>query len=171
MTKQREALASSNLKKLRWMTGFIILGLILSGVTAFPLEAELRLLGHFAVGAEGSLSPADHRGLKHWILTVREGLINTYQAYPFIGYGTDWLAFGHVVIALFFIPVWKNPVRYRANLTMGLWASIGVFALAFIAGPIRGIPLGWQLIDCSFGLVAGTVFIVMLRMTPQSENL
>jgi hypothetical protein len=31
-----------------------------------------------------------------------------------------------------------------------------VFPLAFIAGAVRGIPMYWRLIDCSFG-VAGLI--------------
>ncbi|MFT4637937.1 MAG: hypothetical protein ACI8T1_001253 [Verrucomicrobiales bacterium] len=57
----------------------------------------------------------------------------TYEAYPFMGYGTDWLAFGHLVIALFFIPVWKNPVRNIANLRAGIAACILVWPTAMIA--------------------------------------
>jgi hypothetical protein len=33
-------------------------------------------------------------------------------------------------------------------------ASILVLPLAWIAGPLRGIPVGWRLIDCSFGVLA-----------------
>lgn len=32
-----------------------------------------------------------------------------------------------------------------------LIACILIFPLAFIAGHFRGITIGWQLIDCSFG--------------------
>jgi hypothetical protein len=35
-------------------------------------------------------------------------------------------------------------------------ACVMVFPLAFIAGAVRGIPIYWRLIDCSFG-VAGLV--------------
>jgi hypothetical protein len=32
-------------------------------------------------------------------------------------------------------------------------ACVLIIPLALICGPIRGIPFGWQLIDCSFGIV------------------
>jgi hypothetical protein len=32
-------------------------------------------------------------------------------------------------------------------------ACVLVIPLAMICGPIRGIPLYWRLIDCSFGVV------------------
>ena len=142
------------LTRIRFWLIVIIVGLVISGVTAFPLRHELNLLSTWLVGADASWNPADHSGLAHWILLVREGLEVTYQKYHFIAYGTDWLAFGHLVIALFFIPPYKDPVRYIGNIHMGILACFGIFALALICGPIRGIPFYWRLIDCSFGLVA-----------------
>lgn len=140
------------LKKIRFAVAFIIFGLIVSGVTAFPLVWELEILSSFFVkGAD--FNPANYEGLAHWILKVREGLVETQQAYPFIAYGTDWLAFGHIIIALFFVPVFRDPVRYIGNLYVGLWACILVIPIALICGPIRGIPFYWQLIDCTFGVV------------------
>ena len=43
---------------------------------------------------------------------------------------------------------------YLGNIHMGIVVYFGVFALALICGPIRGIPFYWQLIDGSFGLFA-----------------
>lgn len=103
------------------LIGFTI-GLVLSGLTAFPLEWEVSTLARI-LGASDSATPGTTTGLVHWIVTVRNGLIDTYAKYPFIAYGTDWLAFGHLMIAIAFI------------------------------GPIRGIPFYWRLIDCSFGVV------------------
>lgn len=155
--------STMKLRTVRLLTVGVIVGLVLSGLTAFPLRWELDLLAHVLVG-QGSHSPGDHVGLAHWILKVREGLSKSYEAYPFLAYGTDWLAFGHLVIALFFIPVVIDPVRYRANVWVGLVASVSVFPLAFICGPIRGIPFYWQLIDCSFGVVSGILFLTILRL-------
>lgn len=138
------------LVKLRIAVVVIIFGLVVSGVTAFPLEWELGILAGFFV-VDGNYDPASYEGLAHWIMKVREGLVNTNDAYPFIAYGTDWLAFGHIIIALFYVPVYFDPARYRANLIVGMWACIFVIPLALICGPIRGIPFYWQLIDCSFG--------------------
>ena len=36
--------------------------------------------------------------------------------------------------------------------TFGMIACAGVVPLALIAGPLRGIPFPWRLIDCSFGI-------------------
>lgn len=139
------------LRQIRAAIGIVIVGLVLSGVTAFPLLHEMNLLAAMLAGE--SRDPSVHVGLVKWILTVREGLELTYQKFPFIAYGTDWLAFAHLMIALFFILPWRDPVRYEGVLKMGVVMCLLVIPLAFICGPIRGIPLGWRLIDCSFGVL------------------
>jgi hypothetical protein len=141
----------------------IIGGLVLSGLTAFPLLWELNTAAHFLTGADADFSPAAHSGLTHWILRVREGLENTYRDYPFIAYGTDWLAFGHLVIALFFVLPFRDPLRYRGVIWIGIIASLGVIPLALICGPLRGIPFYWRLIDASFGLLCLIPLIYVLR--------
>ena len=119
--------------------------LVLSGVTAFPLESELWMLNQF------SFFPA---GLKTWITTVYIGLRETNYHYPFMAYGTDWLAFAHIAIAVFFIGPLKDPIRNIWVIEAGLIVSVLIFPLAFIAGSVRGIPFFWQLIDCAFGVVS-----------------
>ena len=69
-----------------------------------------------------------------------------------MSYGTDWLAFAHVVISVAFIGPLRDPVKNIWVIQFGMISCFMVFPLAFIAGPIRGIPLYWQLIDCSFGV-------------------
>lgn len=138
-------------RRIRWLLGFFIVGLVLSGVTAFPLLAEMDLLCA-VLGLAPAAPAAAHTGLAYWILFVREGLVATYAEYPFIGYGTDWLAFGHIVIALFFIAPWREPGRHVEVLRSGMLACMLVIPLALICGPIRGIPLYWRLLDCSFGV-------------------
>ena len=143
------------LKQIRIAVGIVIFGLVISGVTAFPLLHELNLLARF-------LGDGDS-GLAHWILTVREGLEATYEKYPFIAYSTDWLAFAHLMIALFFILPWQDPVRYEGVLKVGVAASLLVIPLAFICGPLRGIPFWWRIIDCSFGLLCLPPLLFALR--------
>ncbi len=154
----------SDLKQIRIAVGIVIFGLVISGLTAFPLLTELRLLSFLLVG-ESNYDPALHTGLTHWILKVREGLEETYAKYPFIAYGTDWLAFAHLTIALFFILPWRDPVRYEGVLKVGIVASLGVIPLALICGPLRGIPFWWRMIDCSFGLLCLPPLWFALRKT------
>lgn len=143
-----------------WLTVFM-LGLILSGVTAFPLDSEIQLLD--AVLHIGALRAiANSTGLLWWIDRVCNGVTQTNARYPFLAYGTDWLAFAHLVIAVAFIGPWLDPVRNKWVISFGLVACAGVIPLALIAGSIRGIPLGWRLIDCSFGAV-GSIPLLLCR--------
>ncbi|MEK7952969.1 hypothetical protein [Luteolibacter soli] len=140
------------LKQIRLAIGIVIGGLVFSGITAFPLLQELRFLTSW-VTAESQGHPELHAGFTQWILRVRDGLEVTHEHYPFLAYGTDWLAFGHLVIAMFFFLPWRDPVRYQDVLRVGVVASLAVIPLALICGPIRGIPFGWRMIDSSFGLL------------------
>jgi len=129
-----------------------MLCLVLSGLSAFPLQGELGVLAGL-LSIDTAARPEAYTGLRFWIATVNRGLRESYERYPFIGYGTDWLAFGHLVIAFMFIGPWRDPVRNRWVVTAGLVACAGVIPLAFVAGQVRGIPLSWRLIDCSFGVL------------------
>lgn len=139
---------NNKLKKARILIVIFIACLIISGVTAFPLEWELNLVKEHLVPLFGK-----ENGISFWILKVHEGLTETNKAYPFLAYGTDWLAFAHVVIATAFIGPLKDPVKNIWVLEFGMIACLMVFPLAFIAGAVREIPFYWQLIDCSFGVI------------------
>ena len=141
----------STLTKYRLVLSAFMLGLILSGITAFPLAWELRLLTAW-FGINPSLPPEHYNGLAFWLATVSRGLHETYPAYPWVAYGTDWLAFGHFVIAIAFVGALLNPVRNRWIFTFGLIACALVVPYALAFGAIRGIPFWWRLIDCSFGV-------------------
>jgi len=125
-----------------WIVVFII-GLALSGITAFPIETEL----HFLI-AHASVFPS---AMAAWITTIYNAVYATNQQYPWLAYGTDWLAFGHLVIATTFIGPLRDPVRNIWVIEFGMIACVMVFPLAFIAGPIRHIPVYWRCIDCCFG--------------------
>ena len=146
-----------------------ITGLIISGVTAFPLLYELDLLAKF-IGADSSEGPGGYEGIAFWVLTVRRGLSDTYLQYPWMAYGTDWLAFGHIAIAFFFIRPLIDPRSSRATIYAGIAACIGVIPLAFICGPIRDIPFFWRIIDCSFGLIGLIPLIYCLRLLKEIER-
>ncbi len=131
-----------------WLVIFIV-GLVLSGVTAFPLQSELSLL----VRLSTHLHLAEHApALNQWLITVHAALVDENSRYPFLAYGTDWLAFAHIVLATAFIGPLLDPIRNKWVITFGLIACAGVLPLALIAGPLRGIPLYWRLIDCCFGV-------------------
>ncbi|MFN7911952.1 MAG: hypothetical protein ACK5QC_09000 [Bacteroidota bacterium] len=141
---------SNNLKSIRLKLTFFMILLALSGITAFPLQTELAFLSKHV-----ALFPSF---IQHWLIEVNAAISNTPSI---VLYGTDWLAFAHLVIALYFIPVIINPVQYQLNIKMGMIACIAVFPLAFICGPIRGIPFFHQIIDISFGFFG---FILLLNI-------
>jgi hypothetical protein len=128
------------LRKIRLLTGLFIAGLFLSGATAIPLPQELKLL----VNRLGLAS--------EWLSRVRDALVQTQAQQPFLFYGTDWLAFGHFVIAIAFIGALRDPVRNRWLFDFGLIACTLVIPYALIFGGVRGIPVWWRLIDCAFGI-------------------
>lgn len=90
--------------------------------------------------------------LSLWIGKVHEGILRTSYQYPFISYGTDWLAFAHILIAILFIGILKDPVKNIWVIQFGIIACLLVVPAAIIFGHIRGIPFFWQIIDCSFGI-------------------
>lgn len=157
------------LRKFRVVLGVFILALILSGISAFPLQHELDLVTR-VLGVDGAIAAGTASSLDRWLFTVREGLHDTYIRYPWLAYGTDWLAFGHIVIAIFFVGPLVNPVRNVWVLQAGLIACALVIPLALICGSIREIPFGWRLIDCSFGVIGAIPLYYCLRLARRMEN-
>jgi hypothetical protein len=167
-SSSRKAEVAGLLHSTRLWLAVVIVGLLLSGITAFPLQHELHLL----VRLSAHLHLTQHApALNGWFLRVDHALTDTNARYPFLAYGTDWLAFAHLVLAVLFIGPYLHPVRNQWVITFGLIACAGVFALALIAGPIRCIPLYWRLIDCSFGLVGGAVLLKVRSLIRRMEDL
>lgn len=158
------AISAADLRRCRTALSLFILGLILSGLTAFPLLSEMKLLSGWLDIPEG-VDPASFTGFRFWIASVRLGLETSYASYPWLAYGTDWLAFAHIVIAVFFIGPLIDPVRNRWVLLAGLVACGAVVPLALIAGGYRGIPVYWRLLDCAFGVLGAVPLIYCLRLT------
>jgi hypothetical protein len=153
---------SDHLRRIRlWLAVFIV-GLILSGITAFPLETELSRLV-FILHKDWLQPLSEFTGLLPWIERVDHALHTTNAHYPFLAYGTDWLAFAHLVIAIVFVGPYIDPVRNKWVITSALIACAGVVPLALIAGAIRGIPLPWRLIDCSFGIFGSVPLLFSMQ--------
>jgi hypothetical protein len=127
----------------RWMIFFMV-ALFLSGATAIPIDTELNFL--IAQMETGSV-------MHNWLQKVVNAYADTKTKYPYLLYGYDWLAFAHFLLAVLFIGPYRDPVRNIWVIEFGLIACVAVFPLAMIAGHFRGIPIGWRLIDCSFGLI------------------
>jgi hypothetical protein len=151
------------LRKIRiWMSLFILL-LILGGITAFPVRTELSWVC--------SWWPEHNSVFYHWIQKCSIAINHTDNSYPYLAYGYDWLAFAHIIIAVFFLGVIKDPVRNIWILEAGVIACILVVPLAFAAGYIRQIPIGWRLTDCSFGVVGLIPLIICIKYTDRLEKI
>lgn len=138
-------------RRIRALTWLFIIGLVLSGATAIPLNWELGLLVNW-FGLEGQTSANATSELGRWLLTAREALHDVNAKHPLLFYGTDWLAFGHFVIAIAFVGALRDPVRNEWLFTFGMIACVLVIPYALVFGALRGIPFWWRLIDCSFGV-------------------
>ena len=125
------------------LLGFMI-ALFLSGLTAIPVDAELQFLIRYVP------TPA---GVEVWLERVLAAYMEVKASHPFLLYGYDWLAFAHFVLAILFIGPYRDPVRNIWVIQFGIIACVLILPFAFIAGSFRGIPIGWQLIDCSFGVL------------------
>jgi hypothetical protein len=148
------------LRRVRVCLAIVIVGLFVSGVTAFPLEHEVRW-GCDLLGIPASAIHDD--GVRGWLALVREALEQTNVRFPFLAYGTDWLAFAHLALAVLFIGPYRDPVRNVWVIDFGLIACGGVVLLAMVAGPVRGIPLGWRCVDSSFGVLAAVPLWIARR--------
>ena len=142
------------LARIRYTIIFFMTALVLSGVTAFPLETEMSWL----------LSHRNHlpQDLAVFISHVYDALHYTNQHYPMLAYGYDWLAFAHIVIAMAFIGPLRDPVKNKWIIDWAILSCIAVLPLAFICGPIRSIPMFHILIDCSFGII-GLIPLLICR--------
>jgi hypothetical protein len=133
------------LKRIQIYIWIIIIGLFISGVTAFPIETELAYFHQHI-----NVFPV---WMQSWLNIIYNAIKHTNAQYPYLSYGTDWLAFAHVVLAILFFGSLKDPVKNVWIIQFGIIACVLIFPLAFIAGSIREIPVLWRLIDCSFGAI------------------
>jgi hypothetical protein len=151
------------LKKIRTLVVFFMIMLALSGITAFPVYTELHWLQQQGV--------MDGTGfISTWLRQVYNAVADIQQRHLFLFYGYDWLAFAHLVIASLFYGVYKDPVRNKFIISWGMFCCIAIIPLAFICGPIRGIPLSHILIDCSFGVLGIIPLLLCKKYINQLER-
>jgi hypothetical protein len=147
-------------RRIRFLLVFFMCALAASGLTAIPLQWELNLL--MPVIAKAAQWGINFPEFSQWIVRINDALQNGYGQYPFLAYGTDWLAFGHVAIALAFIGPLRDPVKNIWVIEFGLIACLLVIPWTLIFGAMREIPFFWQLIDMSFGIL-GIIPLWMAR--------
>jgi hypothetical protein len=156
--------------RIKVLTCVFIAALVIAGATAIPLLSELGALAK-CLGVVHKTSAEVPPGFAHWIIVVREAVRDVKTKYPFLAYGTDWLAFGHFAIAVAFIGALRDPVRNRWLFTFGMSACAMIVPYAFAFGQLRGIPIGWRLIDCSFGVFGFIPVWLCHRWIKEIENL
>lgn len=138
----------------RWLL-FFMAALIFSGLTAVPLEWGTRWLAELTHARGGPWAD--------WTARTAEALAHVGASYPMLFYGTDWLAFAHVLIALAFIGPYRDPVRNKWVVEWGLWCCLLVLPFAFLWAPVRGIPFFWRCVDASFGVIGVLPLWLVLR--------
>lgn len=143
LIQKRQITEEKTLRNIRiWIVAFAVI-LALSGISAVPVEWELNLILSLPLPTE----------LTNWLTGILHAIQEVDAKYPFILYGNDWLAFGHVVIATAFIGAYRDPVRNKWIIDWAMLACVMVIPVAFAMGAYRGIPIYWRLVDCSFGVV------------------
>jgi hypothetical protein len=153
--KETENISNRLVRRIQVYVWIVVGGLFFSGITAFPIETELKWLAEVS----------GERGLFHaWFRLVYNAVHQANLHYPYLSYGTDWLAFAHLMLAVLFCGALNDPLRNKWVIEFGIIASVCIFPLAFIAGAIRQVPLFWRLIDCSFGVVTLMMLLPCYRM-------
>lgn len=153
--------------RIRGLLFIFVTALILSGITAIPLETELKLLTQIT----GISASEQQSGFLGWVLKVRVALAETNTKNPFIAYGTDWLAFAHFVIAIAFIGPLREPIKNIWIVEFGIISCVLVVPFAILMGGVRGIPFGWRLIDCSFGVFGVIPLLLCRKLIKQLDEL
>lgn len=156
------------LLKIRLLVLFFIIALIGSGLTAFPLETELEIICQI-LGISTGQPVSSYTGLQGWMAWIYEGVVYTKAHYPFLLYGTDWLAFAHIMIAVAFIGLYRQPIRNKWIIYWAMIMCACVIPAALICGAVRDIPFYWQLIDCSFGIFGFIPLYVLHRLVKKLE--
>ena len=134
------------------MTAVFIVGLVLSGLTAMPVITQLEIATR--------IFSRDGTALGAWLWRVYDAAVVMDRDMPFMFYGYDWLAFGHIAIAIAFVPAWRDPARHAWLYDYGLILCGLVIVWAMTVAPFRGIPFGWRLIDCSFGVIGAAPLLI-----------
>jgi hypothetical protein len=138
------------IRRIRYGLVFFVCALAVSGITAIPLVWEINILQNLF--GRGSWFSSIWPAMANWISFVYQGIQQMAKDYPFLQYGTDWLAFAHIVIAVAFLGAIKDPQRNIWVVEFGMIACVLIIPTAMIFGAIRGIPFYWRLFDCSFGI-------------------
>ena len=156
--------AAKLLFRIRAMTLLFVVLLMLSGITAFPVYSEMKwLMAAHVFGTDTAMGA--------WLWKVWLGVKEVNGNNRFLFYGSDWMAFAHIVIGMAFIGPFRDPVRNKWVIEWGMLACIAVLPLAVIAGNARDIPWFHILIDCCFGIFGIIPLYIVHKWIGQLEKL
>ncbi|MBK9274034.1 MAG: hypothetical protein IPM49_05760 [Flavobacteriales bacterium] len=148
-------------REIRLWILFFIGALWVSGLTAVPLEWGTAWLADLTRSWPGPWHV--------WAQRSADAMAEVGAKHAFLFYGTDWLAFAHVVIGIAFIGPLRDPVRNRWVIEWGLWCCLLVLPLAFLWAPVRGIPFFWRCVDASFGVLGALPLWRVLTLIKRLE--
>lgn len=146
----------NSIKSIRRLVLLFMFALFFSGLTAIPIDAELRFVLRFF---------PQETVFRSWLQNILQWYQQAEATSPVLFYGYDWLAFAHFLLAYLFWGVYQDPVKNTWVIQFGFAACVLVIPFAFVAGHFRGIPIGWRLIDCSFGVFGFAVLYLIDRKT------
>lgn len=159
--------ARAALRGARVMLAIVAGGLFISGATIFPALPELRLFVRLVWGAG---PPGDPGSLHAWVLGCIEAIARTSRDAPCLFYAGDWLAFAHIMLAVLFLGAARDPARNVWVVRFGLLCCLGILPVAWICGPLRGIPPAWRLIDTAFAPLAAAPLLRALVLIRRIEG-
>lgn len=139
------------IRRIRWMLSLVVLGLILSGLTTFPLIWEVNLLNTWLGSGSGLSGLPEVSG---FISHIHEGVTLIDRQYPFLRYGLDWLGFAHIAIALAFLGPIQKPLEHYWIVSWAILVCILCVPAILIFGYAREMPMFWSFIDSGFPLLA-----------------
>lgn len=128
-------------KQISYLMWFFMISLTLSGITAIPVRPGIQFLL--------DIVPSSWNEVYSFLLYIKQALFSSSEV---LFYGYDWLAFAHIIIAILFYGVARDPARNIWVIEFGMIACVLVIPFALLMGYFRGIPLWWRFVDCSFGL-------------------
>lgn len=155
-------------RRIRLLLILFVLGLVFGCQMVLFVTPELAWLNSM-------LGPGTQMGqyfpnLSAWINHLYEGITETYGKYPFMVYCMDWLAFAQLAFIVFFIGAIIDPVRNVWIIKGGMVICVMHVILAFGSGSFRGVPLFWQLLDSSFGVLGLIVLYLAYKKIKYLEK-
>ena len=134
----------------------IFIMLLIPGISVFALPMQVKFAMVFL-----DYLPSF---MQAWLLTVEEGVNAVESNYPFLLYGFDWLAYGHVAIAIFFIPAIKNPTAHITIINSGIIICTLMIPFVLVSGAVRYIPFWWRAGECIFAIIGILLLLYTRKM-------